>query len=240
MILADLLEHEGAQVRFAANGQEALDHVQRLGAEAFDVVLMDIQMPIMDGLEATRRLGALAPTLAVIGLTAHALAEERDKSFAAGMVDHVTKPIDLDILIAAILRQAPARPTPLITRATDTPATAPAAEAVNAGIDWTALSDRYDGRQTFIGKLLNTVLTTQAETPEQLRDAAQRRDMAALAFIGHSIKGVTGNVEARALHELARRLQEGARGSHAEAAGLGLQLADGLDTLLASIRSRIG
>ncbi len=240
MILADLLEHEGAQVRFAANGQEALDHVQRLGAEAFDVVLMDIQMPIMDGLEATRRLGALAPTLAVIGLTAHALAEERDKSFAAGMVDHVTKPIDLDILIAAILRQAPARPTPLIARATDTPATAPAAEAVNAGIDWTALSDRYGGRQTFIDKLLNTVLTTQAETPEQLREAAHRHDMATLAFIGHSIKGVTGNVEARALHELARRLQEGARGSHAEASGLGLQLADGLDTLLASIRSRIG
>ncbi len=238
MVLADLLEHEGAQVLFAANGQEALDHVQRHGADAFEAVLMDIQMPIMDGLEATRRLRALAPALPVIGLTAHALAEERDKSFAAGMVDHVTKPIDLDILIAAILRQVPAppaaRPTPAIK------ATAPPATAVDAGIDWAALSDRYGGRQTFIDKLLNTVLTTQAETPEQLREAARCRDMATLAFLGHSVKGVTGNVEARDLHELARRLQDGARAGHAKAAALGLQLADGLDTLLASIRSRIG
>ncbi len=240
MILADLLEHEGAQVRFAANGQEALDHVQRFGADAFDVVLMDIQMPIMDGLEATRRLGVLAPTLAVIGLTAHALADERDKSFAAGMVDHVTKPIDLDILIAAILRQVPSRPASRPALDAEPPTAAPATGTVDAGIDWAALSDRYDGRQTFIGKLLNTVVSTQAETPDQLRDAAQRGDMSALAFLGHSIKGVTGNVEARALHELARRLQEGARAGHAESAGLGLQLADGLDTLLASIRSRIG
>ena len=76
------------------------------GAATFDLVLTDIQMPEMDGYEATRQLHALAPDLPVIGLTAHALAEERARCLAAGMVEHVAKPIDIEVLVAAILRHA--------------------------------------------------------------------------------------------------------------------------------------
>jgi signal transduction histidine kinase/ActR/RegA family two-component response regulator len=104
IILEALLEYEGAHVIFAENGQQAIDRLEEQMSSGFDVVLMDIQMPVMDGCEATRRIRKMEPGLPIIGLTAHALAEEREKCLAAGMVDHVTKPIDPDILIAAILR----------------------------------------------------------------------------------------------------------------------------------------
>ena len=106
LILEAMLTQEGARVQFAENGQQALDCVAREGAAAFDAVLMDVQMPVMDGYVATRELGRLAPGLPVIGLTAHALDDERAKSVAAGMVDYVTKPIDIEALVSAIQRQA--------------------------------------------------------------------------------------------------------------------------------------
>jgi signal transduction histidine kinase/CheY-like chemotaxis protein len=109
MVLEDLLEHEGAQVVFAENGQQAMDRLDEAGKDAFDVVLMDIQMPVMDGYEAARRILERTPGLPIIGLTAHALAEERDKILAAGMRDHVTKPIDVELLVMAILGQVERR-----------------------------------------------------------------------------------------------------------------------------------
>ena len=102
LILEAYLHHEGAEVVFAENGQEVLERLAEHGAAAFDVVLMDVQMPVMDGFEAAQQLRAMAPSLPVIGLTAHALAEERDKCLAAGMVQHLTKPIDVQALVAAI------------------------------------------------------------------------------------------------------------------------------------------
>jgi CheY-like chemotaxis protein len=75
LILEDLLIHEGAHVTFAEDGQQALDRLEEAGVSAFDAVLMDVQMPGMNGLDATRRLREIAPALPVIGLTAHAFAE---------------------------------------------------------------------------------------------------------------------------------------------------------------------
>lgn len=108
-ILETILEREGASVEFAADGQQALEHVRERGAPAFDLVLMDVRMPVMDGLEATRRLLEIAPGLPVIGLTAHALAEERSACLAAGMIDHTTKPINPDALIEVIRQHVEVR-----------------------------------------------------------------------------------------------------------------------------------
>ncbi|RDH92084.1 MAG: hypothetical protein DIZ77_00655 [endosymbiont of Seepiophila jonesi] len=102
LILEDLLMHEGVQPVFAENGEQALRHVEEAGEHAFDVVLMDVQMPVMDGHIATQRIHEIAPELPVIGLTAHALAEEKKRCLASGMVEHVTKPIDVDVLVKAI------------------------------------------------------------------------------------------------------------------------------------------
>jgi len=104
MVLEEMLSEEGARVTLAGNGQEAVDAVRQQGAEAFAVVLMDVQMPVMDGFDATRAIHALAPDLPVIGQTAHALDEERERCFAAGMVDHLAKPIDPERLVEVVRR----------------------------------------------------------------------------------------------------------------------------------------
>ncbi|MGK2941716.1 MAG: PAS domain-containing protein, partial [Immundisolibacter sp.] len=106
LVLNDLLTHEGAQVVFAEDGQQALDRLQEAGVDSFDAVLMDVQMPVMDGYEATAQLHRLAPWLPVIGLTAHVMAEARERCLEAGMVEHVAKPIDVDELVSVILRYA--------------------------------------------------------------------------------------------------------------------------------------
>jgi CheY-like chemotaxis protein len=104
MVIEHMLAAEGAAVVVARNGRAAVDQVANGGRVRFDIVLMDIQMPEMDGLEAARRIIELAPGLPIVAQTAHALPEELCKCLEAGMVEHLTKPIDHEVLVATILR----------------------------------------------------------------------------------------------------------------------------------------
>ena len=107
MVLSELLKHEGAQVTMSDSGMAVIAKLQQSGQQAFDVVLMDIQMPQMDGYDATRQVKRIAPDLPVIGQTAHAMSEEHAKCLDAGMVDLVVKPIDLEALVKTIRRHVP-------------------------------------------------------------------------------------------------------------------------------------
>ena len=100
-ILRDLLGSVGYQILEAEDGARGVAAAE---AERPDLILMDIQLPLIDGYEATRRIRDLHPELPVIGLTAHALPESRRLCLEAGMVEHVVKPIDMDELAAAICR----------------------------------------------------------------------------------------------------------------------------------------
>ncbi|AFL75614.1 response regulator [Thiocystis violascens] len=102
-VLQEMLSLEGAALTLVGDGRQAVETIARQ-RDAFDLVLMDVQMPEMDGLEATRRIQAMAFDLPVIGQTAHALAEEREKCRLAGMVDTLTKPLDHEQLVTMILR----------------------------------------------------------------------------------------------------------------------------------------
>jgi PAS domain S-box-containing protein len=104
LVLGRALEIEGAETTIVGDGRQAVNRVLADGREAYDVVLMDIQMPEMDGYEATRRILELAPDLPVIGQTAHAMLDERRECLAAGMVDHIAKPIDFRQLADMIAR----------------------------------------------------------------------------------------------------------------------------------------
>jgi PAS domain S-box-containing protein len=105
-LLLENLRAQGADVTLAADGLEVVQRVLEDGADAYDLVLMDIQMPGLDGYAATRRIHAEAPDLPVIGQTAHVLGEEREQCFAAGMADHLAKPIDTARLVELVLRHA--------------------------------------------------------------------------------------------------------------------------------------
>jgi PAS domain S-box-containing protein len=106
IVIETILAERGALTTLVSNGREALNRIAEDGAEAFDVVLMDVQMPEMNGHEATRQILKLAPGLPVIGQTAHAFEEEKEACLASGMVDHVAKPIEPEVLAATILRYA--------------------------------------------------------------------------------------------------------------------------------------
>ncbi len=104
LVLSEMLTGEGATLTLVGDGRRAVEAVERQPG-AFDLVLMDVQMPEMDGLEATRRIVALAPDLPVVGQTAHALVAEREKCRLAGMIDTLTKPLDHEELVAMVLRR---------------------------------------------------------------------------------------------------------------------------------------
>jgi PAS domain S-box-containing protein len=109
MLLEEHLIEGGARVILVGNGREAVERILRDGRTAYDMVLMDIQMPEMDGYEATRRIAELAPDLPIIAQTAHAFSEEREKCLAAGMVGHLAKPIDPNELLRVVLEHVAAR-----------------------------------------------------------------------------------------------------------------------------------
>ena len=122
ILLEELLRHEGAEVLFAEDGRQAVQRLLEHGAAAFDAILMDVQMPVLDGYEATRRIRDVHPELPVIGLTAHALPETRRLCLEAGMVEHVVKPIDMAELVAAIRRHVRDRDQGAAEPASDAPA----------------------------------------------------------------------------------------------------------------------
>ena len=105
-VLLDNLRTDGAEVNVVDNGRRAVDQVLAHGAGHYDLVLMDVQMPVMDGYDATRALHAVDPELPVVGQTAHAMASDRERCLAAGMVDHLAKPIDPIDLVRVVLRHA--------------------------------------------------------------------------------------------------------------------------------------
>ena len=108
-ILEENLREDGASVFMVSNGQEAVERVLLDGRDAYDIVLMDVQMPVMDGYEATRRILELAPDMPIIAQTAHAFREEIERCLAAGMIAHIAKPIDPVVLVKLVYQHVVAR-----------------------------------------------------------------------------------------------------------------------------------
>jgi|APMI01.1.fsa_nt_gi CheY-like chemotaxis protein/HPt (histidine-containing phosphotransfer) domain-containing protein len=229
MVLEELLLSEGARVEIVDNGRGAVERLAEAGADAFHVVLMDIQMPEMDGYEATRRICAEAGHPPVIGQTAHTMAEEKARCLTVGMVDHIAKPIDLDLLVATILKHVCPRP--------DSPAKGQATRP--AMILWQDLETRYAGKPEFVGKLLALFTSSQTPMVERLRMAAANGEAESLARLAHSLKGSAGNIMARSLTDLAFETEHAARDNRPELTILASDLADGLEATLTEIAERI-
>jgi PAS domain S-box-containing protein len=200
LVLQEILEGEGARLEMVDNGESAVERIKAAGPAAFDVVLMDIQMPQMDGYEAARRIRAIAPGLPIIGQTAHAMAEEKARCLEAGMNAHVAKPIDLDILVGTILEHV--RPAAAVP--TETP-----------------LIDQQPGRPLPRPARLRRAPARRVRRQQRRHRPAHRRgrcrrDWASLAELAHALKGSAGNISAPELRQQAAVTEAAARNGAAD------------------------
>lgn len=233
-----MLSRNGALVTTANSGEEALAALAA-SPEAFDVVLMDVQMPGIDGLEATRRarkLLGLTP-LPIIALTAGALTEEKRKALDAGMDDFLSKPIDPTQLINR-LRVAVER-----YRGKSLPIESLAAEKVQTGDQWpeveglninTAKRLMSGDLQLFlttIDRLLSEYSSLEAGPPVDIGDPASQTLRLKLAAQVHKLRGASGMVGAERMHALASRAEVALRASDEEAEAILKELAETLQEL---------
>ena len=214
-----MLERQGARVQTCGDGEQALGWL-RASPAAFDVVLMDVQMPVMDGLEATNRIRneLRLVDLPVIALTAGALADERRRALQAGFTNFLAKPIDPEEMIDAVRRAASARaattaPAPLTVLAappTPPPAALPAGWATIDGIDTKAARRQLGGDHVLFQRLLTRLLAEHGDWAALSADAATGWDgtaRAAWRARAHRLRGSAGVLGAQALARAATALE---------------------------------
>jgi PAS domain S-box-containing protein len=248
LVIDGLLRIEGADVLLVADGRQAVEAVAQ-SLRPFDAVLMDVQMPVMDGLEAATTLARTHPGLPVIGQTAHAMKEEMDHCRLAGMVATVQKPLEQDLLVSTILehvqRSAAERLSQTDRPPSPGPAPAPApaklpepapAQPSNPAIDWVALDRRYSGRRAFVERLVRLFVERHLDMPGQLRTAAAATDLAAIGRLAHELKGSAGNVMANGVVHIATSVLDRARGQDRAAIDDALVLASELDRAIEALQ----
>ena len=203
---------EGAEVTLAPDGAEALDRL-RHQPQAYQAVLMDVQMPVMDGLTAARRIRAELGLidLPLIALTAGALPHEREAALAAGMNDVLTKPVRLEGMVAMIQQYAatPGRVDP------QAPASAEAFPAI-AGIDRDLAMEILCGNRTMFLRLLGLFLAEGAGLVRRVRGELAQGQREAAARRLHNLRGNAGSLGAKAIMAQARRLEEAIDGGETD------------------------
>ena len=213
-VAGEILENVGIVVAIANHGWEA---VQMVGSSQYDAVLMDLQMPEMDGYEATKRIRSdpRFKALPIIAMTAHAMVEEREKCLAASMNDHVAKPIDPENLYAALLPWIkPGQQE--VTEAAMPQKTGPEDKNqeimpdVLLGIDVQSSLRRLGGNHTLLRTLLIEFARDFSQTAKKLRTALEgwRQDDQEMAIrLVHTVKGIAGNLSAKTLQQAAHVLE---------------------------------
>ncbi|MFZ4441231.1 MAG: response regulator, partial [Syntrophales bacterium] len=215
-IVVELLRQLGIEAEAAVNGREAVAMVR---AKEYDIVLMDIQMPEMDGIKATREIRKVeragVDRMPIIAMTAHALAGDREKSLAAGMNDHISKPINPNVLEAALRQWLPPAKCTAVAADTLDPVINPDLLSIPPlpGLDVAGGLDRLGGNRELYLKLLRDFVGGYGygEAPAQLlRDLRAGMREAALHRI-HTIRGVAGNLGAKELTAAATALEMACR-----------------------------
>ena len=205
-IALTVLDRAGIVTSVAGNGQEAID---MLGRQHFDGVLMDCQMPIMDGYAATRAVREQPRwrDLPVIAMTANAMVGDRDKALAAGMNDHIAKPIKVEEMFATLARWI--RPAAVA----GTAAGLASGEARNdplatlTGIDSRAGVAAMMGDSVLYIHLLRMFRDRETDFPERFRAARARGDAEAAMRMAHDLKSVTGSLAVLSVHQAASELE---------------------------------
>uniref|UniRef100_I2Q5Q5 histidine kinase n=1 Tax=Desulfovibrio sp. U5L TaxID=596152 RepID=I2Q5Q5_9BACT len=213
-VARDTLQRFGASVDVARHGGEAVEMVK---AAFYDAVLMDVQMPVMDGLTATRLIRALpgGPDLPIVALTAHALAEDRDRCLEAGMNDYLTKPIDTGRLLNALGQWiAPAAAAAKAGRLTIASGQEPGRKPAAAGrpgpapgLDAATALARLGGNERLLLSVTTEFSRDYKDSARILARHIEAGDLGEARRLAHTIKGVAGNIAADVLAEAARGLE---------------------------------
>ncbi len=235
-LATELLTQHGILVSVAHNGKEAL---QRLAQQRFDAVLMDCQMPVMDGYAATReiRRQPALHDLPVIAMTANAMVGDRERVLAVGMNDHIAKPIDLHELFTTLARWVtPSAVAPGV--AVQGPGATVAQEEVSGdalppipGLDTEAGLATAQGNRALYRRLLGKFLVHYGDFVAQFQAARAALDAPAAERLVHTLKGVAGNLGAFGLQAAAQALEHALRHGGGEAVAL-QRLSAQLDPLI--------
>ncbi len=199
-LLVRLLEPRGHTVVVVSNGREALAALER---EQFDLILMDVQMPELDGIQATAAIRQkeqhTSTRLPIIALTARAMPEDRERCLEAGMDGYVSKPIRADELLAVVEGLLPATASEVVGDSIDAPP-----EAV---FDQSVALSHVDGDFELLREMAALFLADYPRQMAQIEEAIASDDSQALMRAAHSLKGVVGTFAAGATHEAVRRLE---------------------------------
>lgn len=216
IVAQELLRDAGMHVDVASNGQEAIACIDR---RRYDVVLMDMQMPVMDGETATRQLRAdpRHAGLPIIAMTANAMQADRERCFAAGMNDHVPKPIDPEVLWATLVRWLSPRPE-AASHSPAPPANAPLAFAFAPalpqgvpGLDTALGLKRASGKPGLYAELLQRFALSQSDVVQNLQAAIQAEDWALAERTAHTLRSVAANLGAQPVSRHAQALEQALR-----------------------------
>ncbi len=211
-VAMELLENAGVMVDAASNGKEAIHTLEKF---EYDAVLMDVQMPEMDGYEATEliRCDPLYKELPIIAMTAHAMTGDREKCLESGMNDYLTKPIDTGQLFSTLAKwikpkerkpdkNMPKRRIPAKHTDELLPDNLP-------GIDIEAAMKRLENNAGLYKKLLKEFKRDYAGAADKIRDALEKGEKNTALRLAHTLKGVGGNISAPELQEAASKLEMG-------------------------------
>jgi PAS domain S-box-containing protein len=214
MLAIRVLEKAGHRVTLASTGREALAAWENAGIPGFDVVLMDIQMPEMDGMEATAAIRQREKTsgkhIPILAMTAHAMRGDRDRCLASGMDGYISKPFNPIALFAEIERCV------VIMGGSD--AMTENSQVPDEQIDRVSLLERVEGDQELLTEMIHLFQDDVPNLLAAMRDALERGDMTVLERSAHSLKGAVSNLSAKATVAAALRLETNARNHNAESA----------------------
>jgi two-component system sensor histidine kinase/response regulator len=240
-IAVELLEGVGATVTVAKNGREAVDALlSGPYPPPYDVVLMDLQMPEMDGYQATARIRADSrfASLPIIAMTAHATIEERASCIAAGMNDHISKPIYPSVLFDTVARHV--RPALAVTPPSPVDVALSIASPQEAlpvidGLNTAEGLVRVAGNRKLYLKLLRQFVDDESERAPHIRERVAAGDFATAERMAHTIRGVAGSLGARDVQAAAGALERAVK----ERAPSTEALCDGLGSALSALATAV-